>query len=99
MLHEKLKDRGVSSSLFSANYVFPQDWQRICESVSQTRKLVLLDDSKSVSLWGNTMIQALTDRCPPFEKIIVSREADIDFGVCPDNLEINYAEILTRLEA
>jgi len=97
MLHEKLEGSGVSSSLFSANFVFPQDWQRIKESVARTGKLVVIDDSKSVSLYAHSMLHALSEQIPPFQKILISREADIDFGVCPDDLRIDYDSILAQL--
>jgi len=99
LIQQKLMNRGVSSSLFSANYVFPHNWQRICESVSRTRKLVLVDDSKSISLWAHTMLQVLTEKCPPFKRVVVSREDDVDFGVSPDKLHVQYDEIMAQLGA
>jgi pyruvate dehydrogenase E1 component beta subunit len=96
-LHQGLLNRGASAALFSANYVFPQDWQRIKESVARTGKLVVIDDSKSVSLYAHAMLHVLSEESPPFQRILISREADIDFGVCPDDLRIDYDSILAQL--
>lgn len=97
ILWQKLFDRGVKASLFSVNHVFPQNWERIRENVSRTRTLVVIDDSKSINLLGHTMLYALSNQCPPFKSIVVARETDIDFGVCPDNLQIDYDAILVQL--
>ena len=99
ILQQKLLDRGVKTSLFSVNQVLPHNWGAIAESVSRTRKLVVIDDSKGVNLPGHTMLQALSDQCPPFKSVLVAREPVIDFGVCLDNLQINYDDILARLGA
>jgi len=98
-LHQKIAENGRSAALFSANYVFPQDWQLIRESLTRTRKLVVIDDSKSVGLLGHRMMAELSEQCPPFQSVIVTREADIDFSVCADNLQIDYDDIIVRLGA
>ena len=99
ILHRKIAENGRSAALFSANHVFPQDWQLIRDSLTRTRRLVMIDDSKGVGLLGHRMIAELSDQGPPFSSVIVTREADIDFGVCPDNLQIDYDEIAARVGA
>lgn len=96
-LQEHFSARGIRASLFSVNYVFPQCWDRIRTSVSRSRRLVVIDDSKSVNLFGQTMIQELSGQCPPFQSIVVARGAEIEFGVCPDNFQINHDAIFAQL--
>lgn len=96
-LQEQFFARGISASLFSVNYVFPQCWDRIRTSVSRSRRLVVIDDSKSVNLFGQTMIRELSGQCPPFQSVVVARGAEIEFGVCPDNFQINHDAIFAQL--
>jgi len=96
-LHKKIVDNGRSAALFSANYVFPQDWQLIRDSVTHTRKLVMIDDSKSVNLLGHRMMSTLSEQCPPFQSVTVTREDDIDFRVGPDDLQVDYEDVIARL--
>ena len=96
-LYKKLVDRGATASLFSVNQVFPQDWAHIGESVARTGKLVVIDDSKSISLLGHTMLHAISAQRGQFQSIVLSREADIDFGVCADNLQIDYDDVMAEL--
>lgn len=99
ILRQKLLDRGLRVSLFSVNHVYPTDWSRIEESVARTGKLVVFDDSKSLSLLAHTMLHALGERCMPFQSILISREADIDFGVSADKLSVDYDDLLSQLGA
>jgi len=97
ILQKILLDHGITSSLFSVNHVPQQNWERIKQSVAQTRKLVVIDDSKSVNLLCYTLLHEVAQDCPPCQKIVVTRETDIDFGVCPDDLQIDYNSILSQL--
>ena len=99
ILHAKLLDKGITSSLFSVNHVLPQHWERIKQSVTHTRKLVVIDDSKSVNLLCYTLLHEVAKDCPSCQSIVVRRESDIDFGVCPDNLQIDYDSIVSQLGA
>lgn len=96
VLHRKLLERGITSSLFSVNFVLPHGWEPIKQSVAQTRRLVVIDDSKSVNLLGHTLLHEITTQFPQHQSILITRESDIDFGVCPDNLRIDYDSIMSR---
>lgn len=97
LLQQKLSQSGVSASLFSINHVFPMDWQPMRDSVTRTGKLVILDDSKSVSLFAHRMLHEISVECPSFQSVVVTREPDIDFGVGPDDLRIDFDDIVSRL--
>jgi len=96
-LHEQLSRRGISSSLFSVNQVPKQNWDAIKKSVGQTRKLIVMDDSKSVNLSCYALLHEIEDEFPSTQKIVVTRETNIDFGVCPDNFQIDHDAIIARL--
>jgi len=97
LLHQKLRERGLTSSVFSVNNVFPHDWSSIKRSVSRTGRLVVLDDSKSINLLGYALLHEVAEACPVSKRIIVTREADIDFGVSPDRFQIDCDALVSRL--
>lgn len=96
-LREQFSARGVRASLFSVNHVFPQNWDRIRTSVSGTRRLVVTDDSKSVNLFGHSMVQELARQCPSFQTVVVARGVNVEFCVCPDTYQINHDAIFAKL--
>ncbi len=96
-LQTKLLEHELKSSLFSINYSPSQNWDRIKKSVELTKKIVVLDDSKSVNLLGYKLLHEVTKDCHCEDKIVITREAAIDFGVCPDNLLIDYESIISQL--
>lgn len=97
LLHRKLQERGVNSSVFSVNNVFPHDWSSIMRSVARTERLVVLDDSKSINLSGYTLLHEAAEAVPGSQRIIVTREAEIDVGVCPDSFDVDYDALVSRL--
>lgn len=48
-LWQELRSREIRASLFSINNALPVDWRCIIQDVAKTRKLVVLDDSKSAN--------------------------------------------------
>lgn len=47
-LKEKLKEKGLEPSLFSVNALTPVKWDKIIEDLGHTKKLVVIDDCKSI---------------------------------------------------
>jgi transketolase C-terminal domain/subunit len=94
-LKEKLSKAGLSSSLFSANYVPFASWECIKRDVAKTRKIVVIDDSKSVHLPLYTLLSELAD--PSIQSIAITRETNVDFGVCADNLNIDHSGIVETI--
>lgn len=97
VLQQRLQEQGVTSSVFSVNSVFPNDWGCIKESVTRTGRLVVLDDSKSINLLGYSLLHEVAEVCPTSQRIIVTREAEINFGVSADSFCIDYDAIVSRL--
>jgi pyruvate/2-oxoglutarate/acetoin dehydrogenase E1 component len=97
VLHQKLQEQGMSSSVFSVNNVFPHDWTHIKEGVARTGRLVVLDDSKSVNLKGYTLLHEVAQDSPGSQRIIVKREDEIDFGVSPDSFQVDYDTLISSL--
>jgi len=96
-LQQALLARGLSASIFSVNHVVPSDWTRIQESVRVTRRLVVLDDSKSVNLSGYTLLHEVARACPHARCVAVTRGADVDFGVSPEVFQVDEDAICSQL--
>jgi len=93
-LSNELRKKGFGSSLFSINSLTPIKWDKIVEDLKKTKKLVIIDDSKSESpSYYNFLAEAL-DKCQIDKKIIVRRDFSEEwFSPNSDLLEINYEKI------
>ena len=97
-LHNKLKKKGIASSLFSVNVVTPINWDRIIENLEITKRLVVIDDSKSENLSCYNFLMDAYDKCQINNKIIIKRDFSKGW-LSPnlDQLEINYGNIIEKL--
>ena len=97
-LHNKLKKKGIISSLFSVNAVTPINWDKIIENLEKTKKLVVIDDSKSENLSCYNFLMDAYDKCQINSKIIIRKDFSKDW-LSPnlDQLEINYDDIIDKL--
>lgn len=97
-LYNKLKEKGINSSLFSVNAVTPIKWGEIIENVKRTKNLVAIDDSKSENLSCHNFLMNAFENCQIDNKIIVKREFSGEWlSPNSDQLEINYEKIINRL--
>ena len=98
-LSNKLKETNLSSSLFSVNNFTPINWNKIIDDVKKTRKLVIIDDSKSENLSYCNLLMNILEECKLDKKIIIKRDFSKDWlSPCLDNLEINYNKIIGDLK-
>jgi len=97
-LYNKLKKKGVNSSLFSVNAVTPINWDKIIENIGKTKRLVVIDDSKSENLSCYSFLMNAYDKCQINNKIIIKKDFSKDW-LSPnlDQLEINYDNLIDRL--
>jgi len=98
-LHQQLKDKNLNASLFSVNAVTPIKWEEIIRDVKQTKKIVVIDDSKSMNLSCDNFLAHTLDECELKSKIIIKRELLEDW-LWPnsDKLNLDYAEIINKLK-
>lgn len=97
MLQKHLQEAGMSASLFSVNYLPDPEWDRIVKSVAVTKKLVVLDDSKSVHLPLYTLLDRIHEAGVSFKRVVVTRGNDIDFGMTDDVFRVDCASIIAKL--
>jgi len=95
-LVNQLKRKGFMSSLFSVNSAIPIKWDEIIEDLRKTKKLVVIDDSKSENLSCYNLLMHTLDICD--KKIVIKRDFSIEsFSPVHDQLEINYEKIWQEL--
>ncbi|MBA7581946.1 2-oxoisovalerate dehydrogenase subunit beta [subsurface metagenome] len=97
-LYSKLKEKRIASSLFSVNAVTPIKWDKIIKDLGKTKKIVVIDDSKSENLSCYNFLMEAYDKCQINNKIIIKRDFSKDW-LSPnlDQLEINYDDIIEKL--
>lgn len=98
-LYNKLKEKGIDSSLFSVNAVTPIKWNKIIENVKKTKNLVVIDDSKSENFPCDNLIMNILEECQINNKIVIKREFLNNDWLSPnlDELTINYDDIVNKL--
>lgn len=96
-LQQKLRELGLSSSVFSINSVSPHDWSWVRQSVARTGRLIVFDDSKSAISAGYALAHEAAEASPASQRIVVTREAEIDFGVSPETFQVDYDALLSKI--
>jgi pyruvate dehydrogenase E1 component beta subunit len=94
----KISARGRTSSMFSVNTHLYHDFSGIIEDLKCTKKLILIDDTKSRSRMSDQFIVDALSVCELKNKIIVSRfPEDISYAPCKDLLDIDYEGIIDEI--
>lgn len=98
-LRTRMESVGIRPSLFSVHPIFPIRWDRIKRSVAESRRLVVMDDSKSANLPAHRLLQEVAAEIPSVRTVVLERGADLEFGVCPDRLEVDCDSVIRQLES
>lgn len=85
-LYHELNAKGVRASLFSVTATTPVNWSHIINNVGRTRKLVIIDDSKSVNRSCYHLSTTIYRECNANRIIILTRECS-DYLLRPDSEE------------
>lgn len=90
-LAAKLSRLGIQSDLFHVNFVPGMDISLLQESCARTRKLVLIDDSKSVTKFGDMHVMELQERGLEFSSLSLFRRGCKiqEYGVIEDQFVLN----------
>ena len=73
-LYSDLKEKGVQASLFSINLATPVTWDLILESVHRTKRLVIMDDGKSVHRSGYHLSNVVRQERPDAQVLLLVRD-------------------------
>jgi pyruvate/2-oxoglutarate/acetoin dehydrogenase E1 component len=99
-LRHKLKEHGVNSSLFTVNSVTPAGWNRIVDDVKITKKIVIIDDSKSEHLTCHDLLTRILAECQVRNQWIITRQFSEEwFWPNPEELEIDYNNVVKSITA
>jgi pyruvate/2-oxoglutarate/acetoin dehydrogenase E1 component len=99
-LVEKLSKIGVRASLFSINTYSEFDFSPILNDINKTKKLVVMDDSKSGNVLCDKFLYQALDQCEITKKIVLQKKLSTQwFYPNSDELKINYTDIVQELKS
>ena len=80
-LQEDLGKSGIKISLFNVNAPTPISWEKILESVRQTGKLIVIDDSKSENIPGTSLLAESAESGYAKKQMLIKRNLGPDWLV------------------
>jgi pyruvate/2-oxoglutarate/acetoin dehydrogenase E1 component len=82
----KLRGAGVASDVFHVNFIPGMDTTMLIDSCRRTGKLILVDDSKTVTKFGDALVTELLERGVAVDVLPLVRRgcADLDYGAMDD---------------
>lgn len=96
-LAEKLAAAGVQSDLFHVNYVPAMDTSMLLESCRRTRRLAVIDDTKTVTKFGDALVTELHTRGIAVDVLPFGRRgcSSAEYGVAEDRFVPDYNAVLS----
>jgi pyruvate dehydrogenase E1 component beta subunit len=94
-LHNTMLNYNITASLFSINSHLYANYEHIIDDIKNTRKLVIIDDSKSRNKLSDRFLVDILDMCKLKRKKVITRPLqENDFSPCKDTLEIDFDSIV-----
>jgi len=98
ILEEHMHNKSLSASLFSINSHLHDDYSRILDDISATKRLVIIDDSKSRNRLSDRFLSEVLTNCKLEQYKVISRKPRVDdFYPNNDALDINYSFIIEEM--
>ena len=96
---DELNNNNLKCSLFNVNSSTPTNWTKIIDNVSKTKKIIIIDDSKSENLNFHALLTDISNKVILDKKIILKRNLDNADWLNPidDTMDINLQQILDDL--
>lgn len=96
-LVEFLKANGVHASHFNVNSVTPASWEAIIADISITKRVILIDDSKSIQFPGDHLLSMVCDM-EVNKKIVLKKQLQSDWLYpVSDIFDIDHDDVLRQL--
>lgn len=93
-----LREAGATASLFSVNAMLPSTWEPILADLRRTRRLVVVDDSKSVNRACDRLTSEAAAICHAGSIVTLSRNFAEDwYAPNPDTMRVDPSEVMERL--
>ncbi len=97
-LNAVLKEKGIKATHFNVNSPIATDWSMIRESVSRTKKIVVVDDSKSGHIAADALLAEFAG-IPLEKKIVLRRELGKNWlHPVSDIFEIDESRVIRELQ-
>lgn len=98
LLHQELMKNHVNTSVFNVILATPTNWDEIIKNVCQTKKLIIIDDSKSHNLACDALVTDICGVCDLKKKIILKRYlSDVWLNPISDLMDLDMNKILYEL--
>jgi pyruvate dehydrogenase E1 component beta subunit len=97
-IHAAAEQAGASVSLFSVSAMLPSTWAPIIEDLHRTRRLVVVDDSKSANRTSDRLLAEAAATCR-LDAIVTERRAFSEHGYRPnaDSMPVDAEAVVDRL--
>jgi len=94
-----LKENNLTCSFFNVNSPTPTNWTKIIDDVHKTKKIIIIDDSKSENLNFHALLTDISDKIVLDKKIILKRNLDKIEWLNPidDQMNINFKQVVNDL--
>jgi pyruvate/2-oxoglutarate/acetoin dehydrogenase E1 component len=97
-LYQELKKNNINASIFNVTSATPTNWDKIIEDVQNTKKIIIIDDSKSQNLSCDALVTDIHLRFDLKKKIILKRTLSDDWlDPVSDKMEIDTKSIINEL--
>jgi len=98
-LTQKLKETKVYASLFNVNSPTSIDWNVILENVQRTKKIIIIDDSKSANVNCDSLLSDICGQINLSKKIVLKKKlSDNWLNPIDDQMEINFDAIIEEIK-
>ncbi len=96
---EEMTKINLTCSLFNVNSPTPTNWKKIIDDVTKTKKLIIIDDSKSENLGCYVLLADISNTINLEKKIILKRNLINTEWLNPidDQMEINFQQVVYDL--
>lgn len=97
-IHRRMAEKNVQASVFSINAAMPILWDEIICDVQKTKRVIIIDDSKSMNAPWQSLLNVLYAQ-GTMEKHVVIRRSFEGYWCRPhyDQLQIDYDKVISDL--
>ncbi len=97
-LYQELKKNNIDASIYNVTSAVPANWHKIIENVQSSKKLIIIDDTKSRNLACDALVTDVCGTVDLKKKIIIKRELGHDWlNPISDIMELDMKHVVNEL--
>lgn len=97
-LYQELKKNNIDASIFNVTSAVPANWHKIIENIQSSKKLIIIDDTKSHNLACDALVTDICGTVDLKKKIIIKRELGHDWlNPISDIMELDMKRVVNEL--